>query len=266
MRGMETPPDFSQYPRPNLGGGFGSGGRGYRGPGIYFDFIGDAWKMVQKNMGVYVVGTLIYLVLNQIINLPFQAMANTLMYGNPLGAGVGAKPGDLPHINFAMIPVAILIYLIPTAIISVIALGITLCGLEEADTGSTSLNTMFSGFKNFLNVALTSLLYIAAIYAATLLCIVPGFYVAGAFAFAPIIAAKEGLGPVQSMQRSYEYLKPHAWNYFGFLFVSGLVACLGLFACCVGVLWSLPIYMIGLALHYREFRGPGNQGYVAPTI
>jgi hypothetical protein len=247
-RGMETPPNYSQYPRPDQSGGFGTSGRGYRGPGIYFDYINEAWDMVRKNMAVYVVGALLVII-------------NAAMYGSPMGP----KPGEMPHFNPSMIPLSLIAFLIPMSISQVLNTGISLCALEEADTGATSINTLFSGFRYFINVAATCLLYILAIYVGLVLCIIPAFYVAGLFAFAPIIAAREGLGPIQSMQRSSEMLKPFAWANFGFMFVASFINILGVIACCVGLLWTTPILYIGLALHYRDFRGAA-QGYVAPSM
>ena len=239
------------------------GGRGYRGPGVYFDFIGEAWEMIKKNMAVYVVGTLIVMVITQIVQYPFSMITNKLLYGNAMG---NARFGQGFEINWGMAPVAIMISLIPFAISQVLTIGITLCALEEADTGKADLNTLFSGFRNFIPTAITCLLYQIACVLGFLACVVPVFYVAGAFAFAPLIAAKESLGPIEAMQKSYRMLKSNAWEYFGFMFVAGLVNFIGILACCVGLLWTVPILHIGLALHYREFRGPINQGFVAPTM
>ena len=262
---METPPDYSQYPRPNQFGGIGSGsGRPYRGPGIYFDFLNDAWNMVMKNMGVYVVGTLLVFIITQVVNIPFSLLNNVILGQNPFDPG--SRRNSMPNFSYASVPLLMLSSLIPMAVGQVLNAGISLAALEEADTGMTTLNTIFSGFRYFVNVAVTSVLYILAIYIGIIFCFIPGIYIAGAFAFAPIIAAKEGLGPIQSMQRSYEMLKPFAWANFGFLFVASLINIIGIIACCVGMLWTIPIMYIGIALHYREFRGPANQGFVAPTM
>jgi hypothetical protein len=260
---METPPGYSQYPRSPQDAGFGASGRGYRGPGVYFDFITEAFDMIKKNMGVYVLGVFIASILSYLINLPFSFMTNTMLLGSPMGQ---MDPKKMPEMNYAMFPVAMLISIIPYSISQVINLGVSLCALEEADTGSTSINTMFSGFRNFVPVAVTSLLYVLAVYVGLALCIVPGIYVAGALAFAPIIAAKEGLGPIQAMQRSYEMLKPHAWLYFCFMLVAVIVSFLGIIACCIGIIFTMPVMHICMALHYREFRGPLNQGFVAPQV
>ncbi len=260
---METPPNYSQYPRAGQTGGIGGSGRGYRGPGVYFDFISESWEMIKKNMGVYVVAVLLAGIINQVVSFPFSMISNNLLYGNPLGVQ-STRPGEFPPINWAMLPFAVILVLIPGAISQVITIGISLCALEEADTGTTNLNTMFSGFRNFLPVALTTFLYILVVYVGLFLCLVPGIYVGGVFAFAPIISAKEGLGPVEAMKKSYWMLKTNAWAFFGVMLVSILASGLGIIACCVGVLFTAPIMHICLALHYREFRGPLNQDYVAP--
>jgi uncharacterized membrane protein len=262
---MEIPPNYSQYPRNDQIGGAGGSGRGYRGPGVYYDFISESWEMIKKNMGVYVVAVLLAGIISQVINFPFSMISNNLLYGNPLGVQ-STKPGEFPQVNWVMAPFAIILLLVPGAISQVINIGISLCALEEADTGTTNLNTMFSGFRNFVPVALTTLLYVLAVYVGLFLCIVPGIYVAGVFTFAPIISAKEGLGPIEAMKKSYSMLRTNAWAIFGVLFVSLLASCLGIIACCVGVLFTAPIMYICLALHYREFRGPLNQGYVAPFL
>jgi uncharacterized membrane protein YjgN (DUF898 family) len=260
---METPPNYSQYPRAGQTGGVGGSGRGYRGPGVYFDFISESWEMIKKNMGVYVVAVLLAGIINQIISFPFSMISNNLLYGNPLGVQ-NPRPGELPPINWSMLPIAVVLVLIPGAIANVITIGISLCALEEADTGATNLNTMFSGFRNFLPLALTTFLYILVVYVGLFLCLVPGIYVAGVFGFAPIISAKEGLGPIEAMKKSYWMLKGHAWAFCGIMLVAVLASGLGIIACCVGILFTAPIVHICLALHYREFRGPLNQGYVAP--
>ena len=261
MPEMETPPNYSQYPRSGPGGsGFMSGGRGYRGPGIYFDYLSEAWTMITKNMPVYVVSALLIMVISQVLNMPFSFLNNAVLYGSPMGP----KPGEMPHFNPALLGISFFAFLIPVAVGQVLNIGLSLCALEEADTGATSLNTLFSGFRYFINVSVTCILYILAIYLGVLLCIVPAFYIGGVFAFAPIIAAKEGLGPIQSMQRSYDMLKPYAWANFGFMFVASMINILGVLACCFGLLWTTPILYVGLALHYRDFRGPINQGYAAP--
>lgn len=258
---METPPNYTSYPR---AGGVGGGGRPYRGQGIHFEFITDAFDMIKKRMDVYVVGSLLVMVLTQIIQFPFSFINNYLMYGSWLGGGkVG--PNGMPIIHWINMPFVLILSLIPTAIAQGLGIGLTLCALEDADTGNTSLGTLFSGFRNFLPMAATYFLYMLATLIGTICCIIPGIYLGGALAFGPIMVVKEGLGPIEALQKSYKMMSPYAFMYFLLIFVAGLTNFLGLFACCIGILFTYPIMFIVVALQYREFRGPLDQNYQAPV-
>jgi hypothetical protein len=262
---METPPNYSQYPRPGQGPGTGGGGRGYRGPGVYFDFITEAFNIMKNNMGVYVVGSLIALVAFYAIQLPFSFLTNGMLYGNASGTPKFDANG-MPKMNLGAFPVMMLVGLIPATVLQAFGVGLSLCALEEADTGTTTLNTMFSGFKNFLPLLGTVVLTLIATYIGLALCIIPGFLVAGALSIAPLITVHEGLGPIEAMSKSFNQLKAHIFPMAGFFFVASLVSYIGGCACCIGVLFTFPTLYITIALHYREFRGPLNQGYVAPMV
>ena len=261
---METPPNYTQYPRGGNSGGFG-GGRRYRGPGVYFDYIGEAFNMVRNNMGVYVVGALLALVIFYTVQFPFSILENTILYGGPLkGAQVDAN--GFPKINFAGLPVVMLLSIIPGAVLQAMYCGISLCALEEADTGKTNLSTMFSGFRNFLPLLGTVVLsQILMTFGIILLCI-PFFFVMGALAFAPLLTVHEALNPIEAIQKSYTMLKGNVAMFTLFYIATAIVSTLGCCACGIGILFTFPILYICIALHYREFRGPLNQGYVAPTV
>ncbi|HLO98398.1 MAG TPA: hypothetical protein VK171_07380, partial [Fimbriimonas sp.] len=104
---------------------------------------------------------------------------------------------------------------------------------------------------------LTLLLMSLAIYVGTLLCIVPGLFVAGALWMAPSFCIHENLGPVDALKRSWEVSKPRAFPLFGVMFLTGLVSGLGVLACGIGLLWTLPIMYIVQAMHYRDHRSFG---------
>jgi hypothetical protein len=262
---METPPNYSQYPRAGQTGGVGGSGRGYRGPGIYFDFISEAFNIVKNNLGVYAVGALLALIIFYAVQIPFSFMTNMIAYGSPTGSPKIDSNG-LPKMNFMVFPISIVIGIIPGAVLQAMCVGMSLCALEEADTGKTSINTMFSGFRNFLPLLGTVVLTQIATTIGMIFCIFPFFLVAGVLSFAPLFTVHEGLGPIEAITKSFNLLKPYIWPMGGFFFVTSLVSGLGICACGIGIFFTLPILYICIALHYREFRGPLNQGFVAPQV
>jgi hypothetical protein len=241
---------MSNYPR---GGGPGGGGNyatPLRAPGIYFDDIGRAWKMITKNPSVYIVGGIVILLAIMAVSGPLSLLSNILMYGSAIpNAEAQAKP------NLAMFPVQFAINLLAGAVNAALMSGIALAAIEEADTGATRFETLFSGFKNFGNLMIGSIAYTIAVTLGSLLCIVPGIYLLGALAFTNLAVIVFGLPGIEGLKKSYEMLKPYAWSMFGLLLVSGCVSGLGFLLCCIGVVVTWPIQQIVLGLHFRDFRG-----------
>ena len=126
--------------------------------------------------------------------------------------------------------------------------------IEEADTGSTTISTFFKPMKRFWPLIGTVFITQLLIGLGSILCFVPGFYLSGILVFAPTICVHEGLGPIQSIQKSYEMTKNYAWMMALLVFVATMVGSLGAMACYVGFIFSLPVQYVTLALHYREFR------------
>jgi hypothetical protein len=249
MTNMNVPPqgppsEFTNYPRQGFGGGGST-----RGPGVYFDYIGTAFEIIRKNPGVFVVGALVYLVLSSVVQMPTNIINGGRMeFGASVGFAVKGKT------LFGLI-VNIISSLLSICIHSAFSAGFAKATIEQMDTGNTRFETIFSGFKNIGNTIGASIISSILIGLGFLLCFVPGFYVIGRLAFAPYLCAIEGIGCTESLQKSSAWTQPYAWSMFGLLFVTGLVSFLGVFACCVGLLWTTPIVGVVIGLHYRDFRG-----------
>ena len=250
LRGMETPP-MSNYPR---GGGPGGGGNyamPTRGPGVYFDYIGIAWRMLTKNPSVYIVGGLVIFVAIMAVNIPVSIIGQALG-GN--GYKMDPQTGRMTGPNIGSLPITMVLNLIAGAINTALMTGIALAAIEEADTGQTKFETLFSGFKNFGQLLVGSILYSLAVTLGMVLCIVPGLYLAGALSLTTLIIILEGVAGVDALKLSYTRMKPYAFSMLGLVIVAAIVSSLGLIACCIGVVVTWPLYYIVIGLTYRDFR------------
>ncbi|MEI7577304.1 MAG: hypothetical protein WCK51_10450 [Armatimonadota bacterium] len=239
---------MSNYPR---GGGPGGGGNyatPLRTPGIYFDDIGRAWTMITKNPSVYIVGGIVILLAAAVVVVPLSILSNILMYGT-------AVPGPDAKMNLGMYPAMLALNMVAGGFNAALMSGIALAAIEEADTGSTRFETLFSGFRNFGNLIVGSIAYSIAVTVGAICCIVPGIYLAGALAFTNLAVILFGLPGIEGLKKSYEMLKPYAWSMFALLLVSGCVSGLGLILCCFGIFVTWPIQQVVLGLHFRDFRG-----------
>lgn len=241
---------MSNYPRGD--GGNANYAMPTRGPGIYFDYIGIAWKMITKNPSVYIVGGIVMLIAAFAVQMPAQILS-AVMGGTKVSVDptTGATSGGP---SLALIPVTLVLSLISSAVTTALMTGMSLAAIEEADSGSTRFETLFSGFKNFGNLIVGSILYTIAIYIGMIFCIVPGLYLSGALSLTLLIIIKEGLNGVDGLKASMERMKPYAFSMFGLILVSAICSALGAIACGIGLIVTWPIYSIVIGLTYRDFR------------
>jgi uncharacterized membrane protein len=169
-------------------------------------------------------------------------------------ARINPQTGTVAAPSMMLIPITIAISLIGGALNTALMTGISLAAIEEADTGTTKFETLFSGFKNFGNLIVGSILYSLAIGIGMVFCIVPGLYLSGALSLTMLIVIKEGINGVDALKSSFERMKPYAFAMLGLIIVASICSALGVIACGLGVLVTWPIYPIVLGLTYRDFR------------
>jgi uncharacterized membrane protein len=154
----------------------------------------------------------------------------------------------------------------------------------------TTVGDGFAGFSKafvplMLNMLFMSLLlYIwfapAAIYAFTSKALTPGgsfppmlailaglallpmIYLAVGFTFSfPLIVDLE-LGVMDAIKVSFKVVNMHWWSIFALMLVSGVLAMLGLIACCVGIFITMPIFYAAFCYAYEDIFGVPSSGVV----
>jgi hypothetical protein len=250
------PSSFANYPRPQYGGA--PSGEFSRPPGVYFEAIGDAWRIITQDLWNWVAITMIAWILIILLSIPGSIAASLVQNGGQL---LSTDPPTLAN-TLLSIPVNI----VGGALVYPAVGGYLWAALKRVRGEEAQIGDLFYGFQHFVPLVLYGILYSVLTVVGLLLLIVPGIYVIGAITFSPLLIMDKNLGPVQAIGASMRTLGSNAWLMFGFLFVSGILAGLGVFACCVGALVSAPIYVIGIALHYHyHFDGQAPQSYAPPA-
>jgi len=241
------PPQYSGYNRPGQDNGVYN--TGYP-PGVYFEFIGTAWKMIMANVGTWVVATLIVLapaialsVVNNLINAvlfpgsrsssPEQALQ---VFSSPLYWLVNLPLGILSNV-----------------ITLCLLMGLQVLALDQFDGKPMDVGRVLAPFKQLLPLFGTNLLTGIATFVGTMLCLVPGFYLMGLLALAGNACYFLNLGTLDSFNYSRELLKPFAWRMFALMVAAIFCSLMGLVACGIGILVTYPILPIVLALQWRTF-------------
>jgi len=237
-------PGFSNYPR--AGGGYSTDP--YTRPaGVYFDSIGQAWRMVQANFGTWVPSVLVAGIIAYAVTVPINFGGNYLIYGSVFGSRT---------FSFTSLIVSVLLGLLQGCITNVMAAGMLFMGVKQARNEQIGVGDIFCGFRRFGSIIIASLLTTIFIELGFCLLLLPGIFLAGAFAFVPLLIVDRDMQPWEAIVASYEALKAHAWAMFALVFVAGLASALGVCACGVGALFTAPIYMVTIGLTYNTFFPP----------
>jgi len=243
---METPPGFAQYPRPQMP--ILVSGIRPMPPGAHLEAISDAFKLVQKDMATWVATALLSAVIYLLFYVPTVVGSNMLEYGSIIPA-----PGQLPSI--AGVGESILLSLITLAVQVTLLTRMYKMALKSMRGQAISVGDLFADLGDaprcFITIFCSSLLTAVGFLG----CIIPAFWLSGAFSLAPFLVIDQGQSPFTAIGESFKV----AGNFsvgismFGIQLVLGIVAVAGLIACGVGVLITAPIVVVSMAIHYYYF-------------
>jgi uncharacterized membrane protein len=261
---QSPPPQYAQYPRPGSGPGVGGGEFPHRGPGVYFEHIGEAFKLIFRNPKVYlgsggiILGMLAIWYVVYLVGF-FMVMPKESRSQDP--------SGFLAYMGVTYLGLLLMMWFLGVA-----SSGITACAIEDANGGHSTFATLKTVFRRFWAISLVTLITGLLSTVGFMLCFFPGLYVAGLLSLAPAICLKEGLGPIESIQKSYEVIRPHGLM-MAVLFLVVIIIMYAGSMCGIGTLFTWPLYYVMGGLLYRDFcipvqrqtMGPGPNG-PGPTV
>jgi len=236
MEPTPPPPQNTGYYRPPTN----SPMTPFRPPGIYFDSISMAFSILQKDWALWVATTLTYICASIPLALVSALVQNhgDFLYGTP----------DMNSLLQGQ-----LVSFLNTSIVMTIFAGMIHMGVKAGRGEQIVYRDLFVAVPKIWTVALVTILFYLCVGLGFVALIVPGIFLVGAFALSLPIVVEQNVGAVEAMKRSFEALRPHAWAMFGLLFVSFLASGLGYFACCIGILFSMPLVPIVMGMHYNYF-------------
>ena len=113
-----------------------------------------------------------------------------------------------------------------------------------------ALGDCFSGFDVFGTSVLSYILLVLLVLVGTVLCILPGFYLAIAYVFVWNLLADRKGSAWECLEMSRQAVTAH-WGWALLLMiVASLLAYAGLIACIIGVFVTMPLYGLMLAAAY----------------
>ena len=235
--------------------------------------IARGWNLVINNMSPLFVGALVYLLIESAVGglagLPFIgplfSIANFICAG-PLAGGLfylfiqvnRGRPAEVGELfsgfrrAFGQLFLGVLVpgmvvglCLIPFLVVFVIKF-IPLAGqLQHFHPGQTLDPAMTAALKSILFTTLP----------VALVCAVPATYLSVCWKFTLPLIVDRQMDFGAAMKLSWKKVNRHWWQVFGLVILIGLINIAGVLACCVGVLFTLPVGFAALMIAYETIFG-----------
>lgn len=221
--------------------------------GVSLDVIGEAWKLVQANLGPWIGAALIYALVAVVFNILQSALSTPVAL--PTTPGAPNVPSFLVRQPTAA---SNLVSLLSFPVLALVVGGITNMAIGTVRTGRAEFNRIFDVGAFAIPVMVASVLTTLVTFIGAIFCIIPGIIASIGLILTPCLVVDAKRGPIDAMTESWNAMKPHLLPGFLLLLVLGLVNLAGFCACGVGLLVTFPITMISFALVYRDLFGSGS--------
>lgn len=130
--------------------------------------------------------------------------------------------------------------------------GIFNAAFKQLNGEDISPSDIFSGTEFYVNILVASLAVSVLEFAGAFLCFFPSLIVRGLFFLTIPLIVRKNLPPLDAMKESFNATKGDWFMYTIFVFVVVILSVLGMLACFVGVVFTLPLMFLTAAVAYRD--------------
>jgi hypothetical protein len=252
-------------------------------PAVRFEAISEAWRLVTRNMGTWVVATLVYLVTTFAFLIVLSLVLSAAGLAPPFGSRGGG--GQRPEYLVGQL-VQNVVSLFLTAFFTAGLWRMALKDIRGQTTGlSATVGDLFSGgdvlgkmtLALFLSqlaaggaaipgvvlivLGTTGTLGLTALIPGILLAVVAASYVFLRLYLASGLVADRGLGGMDALRAAWAGMKGHVLSLFAFGTVLGVLIVVGtLLTCGLGSLVLVPLSMMAYGIVYSDLFGGAAGG------
>lgn len=204
-------------------------------PSIRFEVISQAWELYRAQIGNWVIISLVLALAVGAVTFAIDRVASLL------GASILWAP---PRIALNVLNSAI---------------GYTLVGLalyiaiRHVRGDAPSLDRLSEVTPKFGKLLVASIVMAVINIIAVILCILPVLVTSGLLMFTLPLIVDQDMEPIEAVQRSFEMLKAQWLMATLFHLVASLLGTIGIVACGVGIVFTLPLFLLSVALQYTQF-------------
>ena len=243
------------------------------------DWIGEGWKMFTEQWKGWVTVSLgfflsIVVPIGAFIMFMYVMMFATMSTQGPRGA-----PPEVPMMTILFLYLgmfALIVVLMPLMVL--LMGGAYRAAFKQLRGGRVEFRDLFSARDCYWRLLGAVFIQSLLVSVGMMLCVIPGFIVAGLLFFTMPLIVERNLGVFEAMRASREVTQPNLLMFTLFAFVVQFLASAGSYACYVGLLATIPLMFTIAAVAYRDCFGvagarsflpaaPTHQaGYEAPPV
>ena len=234
------------------------------GPGnVSVDAISVAWRIITSDLATFVVASVIVVAISIALNAILQPIQAEMMYGTP--SLPRPLPGQLfPPDYWVRMWIALPLSMLSGSLQYCVNAGLIEIGIRKVEGTPTNVGDLFVPFRRFGQLFLAGLIVGVIVTVGTFLLCLPGLLALAVLAFTPIFVYRQNLNALDAIKMSYQTLQRDMWMMLAVLFLAGLASMVGVCACCIGIIFTMPIYSVTVALIYGGFFPPQPQWPSAP--
>ncbi len=209
------------------------------------DIINGSWEVIKKNIWIFAGVTLGFGLIVFIIMMVFGG----------LGALGFNTSGDIQEVIAAMFGLSMMVAIFLVIVLSaVFYAGYYKMALVAADGQEPALSAFSVSLKKILNIFFGTIIFVILVYIGLILCVVPGLIVMARLQLFYFFILDKDYGAIESLSKSWEVTKGETLNLL-LIFLAYYVINSVASMCCIGVLVTMPMQVIGYALIYRKLTG-----------
>lgn len=133
--------------------------------------------------------------------------------------------------------------------------GVMMIGIRHSVALPVNWKVAFSYFSYLLPLVISSVLVTVLTFIGFLLLLLPGLYLSVAYLLVMPLIVEKGMTPWQAMEASRKAIHQHWFKVFGLYLVMMLICLVSLIPLGLGMIWTLPMFMMVGAILYRELFG-----------
>lgn len=211
-------------------------------------WIGEAWAMLTAKWQTWAVIALIYMIPVIIVQVIMEYV--TLKTQPPVAEDQLIR--SLIDNFTASVTLGLITQFVSSFVEAFFLGGIFIAAFKQMNGEEISPSDIFNGTEYYVNILVASLAVSLLEFAGVFMCVIPALIVQGLFFMTTPLIVRKNLPPMDAMKESFNAAKGDWIMYTIFAFVAAFLSILGLFACLIGVVFTLPLIFLTMAVAYRD--------------